>query len=857
MTAFFVCVRADSWQAGSTFVVFSEKQAKWKYSLDICKGVYYNDAKGDLPQPEGASRKNNWEGEEMKKGLRLLTFCMVLVLVLSLAQTGAAARPTVPVKLAPIYGRYDFSSDEVVTVIAELEAVSLLEAKHTGRTQSVGKLKAEQNRVVKELARATRVKVNREYYHVLSGMSLSLPANALPRLAAIPGVKAVYPNVEYTVTGTLVEAPDMMNSAPYIGAERVWNELGYTGKGVTVAVIDTGCDYTHPDLVHAFGEYKGWDFVDDDDDPQETPPGIVEGGETAHGTHVAGTIAANGMLKGVAPNVRLLAYRVLGPGGRGSTTDVLAGIERAVLDGADVMNLSLGANINYPDYATSLALDWAMAEGVVAVTSNGNNGPAEWTVGSPGTSRRAISVGATALPQHFFRPGIFTSAGVDYPSLGIMGFTNAEDVMALDGNSYEFVYAGLGGPEDFAGLDLTGKIALIQRGTYTFVDKAANAAAAGAVGAIIFNNEPGEMGPTVGGQVIPTFKLSGVDGAKMLRELQAGNNTVTFSIEYLGYMESVADFSSRGPVIGTWMIKPDVCAPGVGIISTVPTHNPASPHGYASYQGTSMASPHVAGVVALIKEAHPHWSVDEIKAALMNTAVPLTDPYTGELYSHNSQGAGSIRVDKAIEAEVLVMPGSHSFGLFDKARGKQVEKQKFEIKNLTGQRLRCSLEVKFDGNPKGIKVTTSNNLNINAGKSQQVNLNVQVDASALTPGHYPGEILIDTGTTTIRVPTILFVGEPDCPLLGAAYVGDRGDEYLVEVYLPLGADAVYFDLYTLNIVPVAELAAFYDVPAGFLQFYWDKTVPGMEAPAGTYYMVGFFIKGDRIEGWILDEVEIP
>ena len=128
-----------------------------------------------------------------------------------------------------------------------------------------------------------------------------------------------------------------------------------------------------------------------------------------------------------------------------------------------------------------------------------------------------------------------------------MGFTNAEDVMALDGNSYEFCTQAWAVREDFAGLDLTGKIALIQRGTYTFVDKAANAAAAGAVGAIIFNNEPGEMGPTVGGQVIPTFKLSGVDGAKMLRELQAGNNTVTFSIDYLGYMESVADFSSRGP----------------------------------------------------------------------------------------------------------------------------------------------------------------------------------------------------------------------------------------------------------------------------------------------------------------------
>lgn len=793
-----------------------------------------------------------------------MSVLLAFVMIFSLVGTGYAARPEGPIQLAPIYGRYDFTSQEIVTVIVELDEVSLLEAKHTGRNQSVGNLKAEQNRIIQSLRKFANVKLNREYYHVLSGMSLDLPANAIPGLSAIPGIKAVYPNIQYTVTndfsGNL--SPQMFNSGPYIGAERVWEEMGFTGEGITVAVIDTGCDYTHPDLVHAFGDYKGWDFVDNDDDPQETPPGppIDDdplGGATAHGTHVSGTIAANGLIKGIAPDVRLLAYRVLGRGGSGTTTNVIAGIEQAVLDGADVMNLSLGNILNSPDFATSLALDWAMAEGVVAVTSNGNAGPDNWTVGSPGTSRRAISVGATALPQDFFRPSIFTSEAIDYPSFDVMGYTNVEDVIALDGNEYEFVYAGLGGVEDFDGLDMVGKVALIIRGTHTFVDKAANAAAAGAVAAVIFNNAAEDMGSVAGGQIIPTFKMSGTDGVKMYQEMLVGHNKVTFNLIHLGYMESVADFSSRGPVMDTWMIKPDVCAPGVNIISTVPTHDSSAPHGYANYQGTSMASPHVAGAVALMKQAHPDWGVDDIKAALMNTAVALNNPYTGAPYPHNTQGAGSIRVDKAIEATILVSPGSYSFGVFDKAKGKQVERQEFEIKNLSNQRIRCSLDIVFPNVGEGIKVNASNNLNIGPGKTQKVNLNVQVDASVLPPGYYEGIILISTGDEEIRVPAILFVGEPDYPVLGAAGIDDLGDEYLIEVYLPGGADAVFFDLYTLAVQPVAELAEFYDVPAGFLEYYWDKTVPGMDLPSGTYYIVGFFYKGDKGEGWILGEVVVP
>lgn len=118
----------------------------------------------------------------------------------------------------------------------------------------------------------------------------------------------------------------------------------------------------------------------------------------------------------------------------------------------------------------------------------------------------------------------------------------------------------------------------------------------------------------------------------------------------------LADFSSRGPVTGTWEIKPDVVAPGVAINSTIPG-------GYLSLQGTSMAAPHVAGACALIKQAHPNWGPDEIKAALMNTAKPITNQ-NGQEYKTFEQGSGRIQPLQAIKLETLVLPGSLQFGKF-------------------------------------------------------------------------------------------------------------------------------------------------------------------------------------------------
>lgn len=738
---------------------------------------------------------------------------------------------------------------EELAVIVELDEESILQAKHKGKSQSEQFLSKERERVLAQLEKkGASVELLQEYDTVFSGFSIEIDSSDIQTLANIDGVKAVYSNQEYEVTPFDAESidpelysPQMLDSAPFIGSDDAW-AAGYTGEGVTVAVLDTGVDYTHPDLAHAFGDYKGWDFVDNDNDPQETPAGDPRGASTNHGSHVAGTIAANGQIKGVAPDATLLAYRVLGPGGRGSTAGVIAGIERAVTDGADVMNLSLGAAVNDPDYATSIALDTAMADGVVAVTSNGNSGPNNWTVGSPGTSREAISVGATQLPFNLFSADLFTSEGVSYPSVETMGFPNEEALLALNEGEFEFVNVGLGGAADFAGKDLTGKIALISRGEFAFVDKVENAKNAGATGVIMYNNVAGEV-PNVPGLALPTVRATLADGQKLLAELAAGNNTVSFDIEFDKEVgETMASFSSRGPVMDTWMIKPDVSAPGVAIVSTVPTHNPANPHGYASLQGTSMSAPHVAGAAALILQAHPDWGVDFVKASLMNTAENLYDA-DGNLYPHNSQGAGSIRVLDAINTQTLATPGSHSFGIFEKDGGKEVKRQKFTVHNLSDERKRYS--IKFTGH-EGIKVQTSNNLQVQPGRTQDLNFSVQVDAKNLEPGYYEGTFLLSDGTQTIEVPTILFVQQPDYPLINTISLGLSGGNLVGNVNLPAGADA--FEVRIRNADTGALLsttAQATDLPRGLHAFSWDMKIDGAALTPGRYQINAYAKQGTR------------
>ena len=316
----------------------------------------------------------------------------------------------------------NLKSDNSVKVIVQLdhhpEKVAQLKAKLEGKNLDAREAKAhvekDQKDFKNELAKMFKdkstngYKVGEMYKNAMNGVSLELPANRIEELLRLDVVRAVYSNVDVQIDPPVpAEAPSntlaeeyMMESLPYLGVDKLHNE-GFTGKGIKVGILDTGIDYHHPDLDEV---YKGgYDFVDNDNDPMEATyqdwkesglPEFSNGNSyyTEHGTHVAGTVAGEGdneseySIKGVAPDADLYSYRVLGPYGSGTSEGVIAGIDRAVADGMDVINLSLGAGVNDPLYPTSVAVNNAVLSGVTAVVSAGNAGSESFTLGSPGTA---------------------------------------------------------------------------------------------------------------------------------------------------------------------------------------------------------------------------------------------------------------------------------------------------------------------------------------------------------------------------------------------------------------------------------------------------------------------------------------
>ena len=263
--------------------------------------------------------------------------------------------------------------------------------------------------------------------------------------------------------------------------------------------------------------------------------------------------------------------------------------------------------MNGPDLPLSVALNNAVDHGIIAVTSSGNSGPNSWTVGSPGTASKAISVGAS-------------TPTMEIPYIEIRG--DRIRLEPLQGSiqwgldrSYELVDGGLGKKEELK--NAKGKIVLLERGELTFSEKVSNAEKAGALPSsfIIIQTEPliGNLSQT---STIPVMGMTKKNGLKLKENIEKKSDLIkTIIIEE---KDTLADFSSRGPVTSTWEVKPDLLAPGVAINSTVPA-------GYLSLHGTSMAAPHVAGACALIKQAHPDWGPEKVKAALMNYAKPLNN----------------------------------------------------------------------------------------------------------------------------------------------------------------------------------------------------------------------------------------
>lgn len=466
----------------------------------------------------------------------------------------------------------------------------------------------------------------------------------------------------------------------------------------------------------------GWDFAGDDydagsDDPRRTIPRpdpnpmdcpVERGG--GHGTHVAGTIAGYGVNAdgttytgpydasipldsmrigpGVAPLAELYALRVFGC--EGSTGLVIQALDWVVdpngdgdySDRMDVANLSLGSIFGGPDDPTARAADNAALAGVLVAISAGNSGDVYYITGSPSTSTRAISV-AAAVDAVDVADGFRIDAPAEVAGLygGTVG-QNYDWLAMAEPVTAPVVYdpANPGGCSPWSAGALEGKIVFVDwvpEGYDTFpcgsAARANNAADAGAVGIIMAEPGPFLTTAIAGNDRIPSI-LTVSTAAKAIKDNLDKGVVATLSNEWLGSVtietperiDTLADFSSRGPRKGN-ALKPDVAAPGVSIFSA----RAGSGNQGISFNGTSMAAPHVAGILALLREKNPDWTVEEIKALVMNTAGH--DLYEelgreGNRYGQSRIGAGRVDVARAIDNQVIAYsaddPGavSVSFG---------------------------------------------------------------------------------------------------------------------------------------------------------------------------------------------------
>lgn len=555
----------------------------------------------------------------------------------------------------------------------------------------------------------------RSFDTLWNGVSVNVAARDVGSLATVPGVQAVYPVTTVTPAAT-VPAPsadpegqipftggnstiDLAHSTGMIGSNLA-NTAGWTGQGVKVAILDSGVDYTHPDLGGCFGAgcrvAGGFDFVGDsydaapedstyqpvphpDPDPAPCDPNVADAiaqqpgagpSAAAHGTHVAGIVGAKAAsatgVTGVAPQATILAYRIFGCNGSTADDVIIAALERAFDDGARVVNMSLGSAFNNfassPDAQASSAL---AQNGVVVVASAGNSGAnGLFSVGAPSVGDGVMSV-ASVQNLSFPAPTFDVVSGST--TLHVTYLRLADTTVApTSGVAGQIVYVGQGCNADPYLADPSGKVALIIRGVCSFNEKYAKAVAAGATAVVIMNDgaDPTRVGHFNGGFTTdlgkPGVTITFTDG-DAIRKL-ATPGTMTWTANILEAADPLAgqisSFSSWG-LASDLALKPDISAPGGNIRSTWPLSQFG---GYNVISGTSMSAPHVAGAAADYLQAHPAATPQQVATAFENTGVPFLGVGSTRADSTARQGAGLIHVDRAIAAPVAVSPSEISLG---------------------------------------------------------------------------------------------------------------------------------------------------------------------------------------------------
>jgi len=546
------------------------------------------------------------------------------------------------------------------------------------------------------------VEPQRQYTTLLNGFSATVTYGQYKAIRRLDCVQSAF------ISPTFELLPDTANSNKMIGGGS-YNTTGFTGEGMLVAILDTGVDMGHevfkaapksPSLTQeklrtlletydfqVESIIKGisvsnlyysakipfqFDYGDKDKDGNPGEKG-------SHGTHVAstaaGNVGVNDAVMGVAPQAQIINMNVFKSSGGASYSDILAALEDCILLGVDVANLSLGSDCGYIDYDSEDAFTKSLLDvfertgesGVSLAVAAGNaynaaygdafggkalaSNPDYGLVSEPSTYGESLSVAAVSngvVNSPYVTVGGKNLAYQD--SATISDDENAKPFRSLSSRgSLEYVVVpNYGAEADYEGLDVQGKIALVQRGGGMYYEQKERAAAnAGAIGMLVYNNVPGMLYMSITDWKIPCAFVSQAAGEYMKQQ-----QTKTLSVAATdALVESptygMADFSSWGATTEL-TLKPELTAPGAGIYAAVPG-------GYESMDGTSMASPHVAGGMAIVQQALKARDASMSGAdrkhmtdtLLMSTAHVIYDN-DGVPYSPRKQGAGLMSINDAV-----------------------------------------------------------------------------------------------------------------------------------------------------------------------------------------------------------------
>jgi minor extracellular serine protease Vpr len=605
-------------------------------------------------------------------------------------------------------------------------------------------------------ANVPQAKVTGEFDIALNAVVVQLNGATLAQVSATSMVKnAQYQGLYYP---NLTD-PDL----PLISAPLAWAQSGgpaTAGAGIKVAIVDSGIDVTHPcfsDTGYAAQAQLGnRNFTNNKVIAAKVfnnKRGFSAAAVNDHGTHVAGTAACNfgtpapvnGVvtydMSGVAPRALLGNYNVF-PGNvdHARSEDIMHALEAAYQDGFDVANMSLGGGSHgFQDLLTVAVDNLDQANMVVAVAA-GNSGPGLFTIDSPGSAVRALTAGASSVPH--FVGAVVTAGGNSFgAAVGDFAVVSANLTAPLG-----VVTGTIGGLGDACAAlpanSLVGQIALVSRGVCTFSVKIRNAQSAGAVATLVANNivgDPSAMGTdgTPNQPTIPAYMVSQADG-QTLKNLNGAATTISAALSYFqtNNADIMAGFSSQGPTDVDFRVKPDVVAPGVNVLSSIPAAFCAAPPCFAFNQGTSMAAPHLAGSAAVVRQQHPTWSAAEVRSAIVNTADRgvLRNFSTGALQDNvNINGSGRENLLAAVNAKVALDPVSLSFGAVPSGSG-QTRQLAVTLTNVSGGPQTYSLSV--SGQPgNGVVYSVSPPaVTIAAGAKSNVNVTMSASRGASAGG---------------------------------------------------------------------------------------------------------------------------